>query len=340
MAFLEATDLWHCYSPGEWALQNISFKQEQGELIGLLGPSGCGKTTLLRLIAGFERPCKGTLQLEGHQISSPQRCLPPERRGVGMVFQDYALFPHLNAFDNACFGCRRKEDLQRAKWLLEQLGIAELQRRYPHELSGGQRQRLALVRALAPGPKLLLLDEPFSNLDVEVRLRLRSELRLLLAQCGVSAVMVTHDPQEALAVCDRVAVMKEGSWHQYASPRDLVDKPATTFVARFVLQGNVLPLERLQALPDGGASFGVIGHQHPSGKCDVLLRQEALAVQIDPDGLAKLVGREFLGDQWLYQFDLQGESMRLKVPIEQELPIGSNCKLSLQAGAKAQFFPA
>jgi iron(III) transport system ATP-binding protein len=255
-----------------------------------------------------------------------------------MVFQDYALFPHLNAKDNAYFGCRKKEDQRRAQWLLEQLGIAELQRRYPHELSGGQRQRLALVRALAPGPQLLLLDEPFSNLDVEVRLRLRSELRMLLAQCGVSAVLVTHDPQEALAVCDRVAVMKNGRWDQYASPRTLVNEPATAFVARFVLQGNVIPLKRLQALPDGGAGFG-LATQNPLPEREVLLRQEALAVQCDPDGLAKLVGREFLGDQWLYQFDLHGESMRLKAPLDQEIEIGSRCNLSLRAGASACFFP-
>lgn len=184
MAFLEVNQLWHSYRPGEWSLRDISFGLEAGQLLGLLGPSGCGKTTLLRLIAGFERPHKGSLLLDGRPLASPQRWLPPERRGVGMVFQDYALFPHLNAWDNACFGCRCQQDISRARGLLDQLGLSGLDRRYPHELSGGQRQRLALVRALAPGPRLLLLDEPFSNLDVEVRLRLRSELPAVLAQCG------------------------------------------------------------------------------------------------------------------------------------------------------------
>lgn len=338
MALLEATHLWHHYSPGEWALKDISFELEAGELIGLLGPSGCGKTTLLRLIAGFERPVQGSIYLGGQLISSPQRCLPPERRGVGMVFQDYALFPHLDAWQNASFGCRTAADQSRAEWLLVQLGISELKRRYPHELSGGQRQRLALVRALAPGPQLLLLDEPFSNLDVEVRLRLRSELRQVLAECGVSAVMVTHDPQEALAVCDRVAVMKDGGWHQYSSPRQLVAEPATAFVARFVLQGNVLPLSCIQALADGGAAFGVAGAP-ATPDCDVLLRQDSLAVQLDANGSAKLMGREFLGDEWLYQFELQGELLRLKVPLEQELELGSFCRISLQPGAKALLFP-
>ena len=175
---VEVRGLWHRYrsANSDWTLQGIDLTLEPGELVGLLGPSGCGKTTLLRLIAGFEVPSLGEVRMHGQPVATAQRWLPPERRGVGMVFQDYALFPHLTAWDNTCFGLRPGQDTSRAAWLLELLGLERLTKRYPHELSGGQRQRLALARALAPAPGVVLLDEPFSNLDVEVRLRLRSEL--------------------------------------------------------------------------------------------------------------------------------------------------------------------
>ena len=217
---VEVRGLWHRYaaSSDEWTLQGIDLALQPGELVGLLGPSGCGKTTLLRLIAGFERPSLGEVCMHGRAVATSQRCLPPERRGVGMVFQDYALFPHLTAWDNTCFGLRRGQDTSRATWLLELLGLERLIERYPHELSGGQRQRLALARALAPAPAVVLLDEPFSNLDVEVRLRLRSELPAVLSRCGTSGILVTHDPAEALAICDRVAVMQDGVCLLYTSP--------------------------------------------------------------------------------------------------------------------------
>ena len=218
-ATVAVRDLWHRYDgpTGPWTLRGIDLQLAAGELLGLLGPSGCGKTTLLRLIAGFERPSQGTIHLQ----QRPWRGWPlaaAERRGIGMVFQDYALFPHLTAWQNACFGLRPGQDDSRAAWLLELLGLKGLELRYPHQLSGGQKQRLALARALAPAPKLVLLDEPFSNLDVEVRLRLRSELSSVLQVCGATGLIVTHDPGEALAICDRVAVM-DGVLHQCATPR-------------------------------------------------------------------------------------------------------------------------
>ena len=318
---VELSGLWHRYSgpasSGDWTLRDIDFQLRPGELVGLLGPSGCGKTTLLRLIAGFERPDRGVVRIGGQEVAGPHRWLPPERRGVGMVFQDYALFPHLDAWRNACFGLRRGQDSSRAAWLLELLGLKGLEHRYPHELSGGQRQRLALARALAPGCSLVLLDEPFSNLDVEVRLRLRAELPGVLARCGASGLIVTHDPEEALAICDRVAVLESGHLHQCASPPQLVEHPATAFVGRFVLQGNLLP-----GRWDGTRLSTPLGWLEPEASTalprpesdqplEVLVSPQGLELFADEGGEAWVVGREFLGREWLYQVQL-GELQSLQ----------------------------
>ena len=347
---VELSGLWHRYrgpaSSGDWTLRDIDFQLRPGELVGLLGPSGCGKTTLLRLIAGFERPDRGVVRIGGQEVAGPQRWLPPERRGVGMVFQDYALFPHLDAWRNACFGLRRGQDSSRAAWLLELLGLKGLEQRYPHELSGGQRQRLALARALAPGSALVLLDEPFSNLDVEVRLRLRAELPGVLARCGASGVIVTHDPEEALAICDRVAVLEAGRLHQCASPQELVNCPATAFVGRFVLQGNLLsaqwqghrlrtPLGWLE--PEGPAPLD--GANPGEEPLQVLLSPQGLELFPDDTAEAWVVGREFLGREWLYQVQSDGQRLRLRLPLSADYDRGQRCRLQLRAGEPARLFP-
>ena len=240
---LEIQNLWHEFNPNKknnWILRDINFSLRPGELVGLLGPSGCGKTTLLRLIAGFEKPKRGLIKNNGQIISSNNYLLPPERRQIGMVFQDYALFPHLNVWDNVCFGINKNEQsIKRANWLLNLLDIYDFKKRYPHELSGGQSQRVALARALAPGTSLVLLDEPFCSLDVEVRSRLRSELSSVLKSCSASALLVTHDPHEALAICDRIAVLRSGEIQQYSTPFEIVSSPSNNFVAQFVLQKNI-----------------------------------------------------------------------------------------------------
>jgi iron(III) transport system ATP-binding protein len=347
---VELDGLWHRYrgaaSTGDWTLRDIHFQLRPGELVGLLGPSGCGKTTLLRLIAGFEQPDRGVVRIGGQEVAGPHRWLPPERRGVGMVFQDYALFPHLDAWRNACFGLRRGQDSSRAAWLLELLGLKGLEHRYPHELSGGQRQRLALARALAPGCSLVLLDEPFSNLDVEVRLRLRAELPGVLARCGASGVIVTHDPEEALAICDRVAVLESGHLHQCASPQDLVAAPATAFVGRFVLQSNLLPA-RWQGSTLSTA-FGALeapaGVQFPAPSetddLQVLVSPQGILLTPDDTAEAWVLGREFLGREWLYQVQCGQGRLRLRLPLEHDYNRGQRCRLQLRAGEPVRLFPA
>ncbi|MCP9774835.1 ABC transporter ATP-binding protein [Cyanobium sp. HWJ4-Hawea] len=346
---VELDGLWHRYSgpasSGDWTLRDIHFQLRPGELVGLLGPSGCGKTTLLRLIAGFEKPDRGVVRIGGQEVAGPHRWLPPERRGVGMVFQDYALFPHLDAWRNACFGLRRGQDSSRAAWLLELLGLKGLERRYPHELSGGQRQRLALARALAPGCSLVLLDEPFSNLDVEVRLRLRAELPGVLASCGASGVIVTHDPEEALAICGRVAVLEAGRLHQCASPQELVSAPATAFVGRFVLQSNLLPLQwqggRLTTAL--GAVQPLAGAQLPAmdPAADLQLLVGPRGIELTPDEAAedRVLAREFLGNEWLYQVQCGEHRLRLRLPLAQEYGCGQRCRLRLRAGESMRLFP-
>ncbi len=347
---VELDGLWHRYrgsaSTGDWTLRDIQFQLRPGELVGLLGPSGCGKTTLLRLIAGFEQPDRGVVRIGGQEVAGPHRWLPPERRGVGMVFQDYALFPHLDAWRNACFGLRRGQDSSRAAWLLELLGLKGLEHRYPHELSGGQRQRLALARALAPGCSLVLLDEPFSNLDVEVRLRLRAELPGVLARCGASGVIVTHDPEEALAICDRVAVLESGHLHQCASPQDLVAAPATAFVGRFVLQSNLLPArwQGSTLTTAFGALEAPAGAQLPAPSdaddLQVLVSPQGILLTPDDNAEAWVLGREFLGREWLYQVQCGQGRLRLRLPLEHDYSRGQRCQLRLRAGEPVRLFPA
>jgi iron(III) transport system ATP-binding protein len=286
-----------------------------------------------------------------------------------MLFQDYALFPHLTAWQNACFGLARgsrsaighgsaqgrgsaqgqgfAQGQERVRWLLSLLGLDGLEQRYPHALSGGQRQRLALARALAPGPRVLLLDEPFSNLDGEVRLRLRRELPGLLRQCQTSAVLVTHDPQEALAVCDRIAVLSAGRLEQCAPAQELVARPASAFVARFVMQANVLPA-RLQAgelqtawgrWRPSGPGLGAPLERSPGGPLEVVLLGEALGLEADPQGTARLLGREFHGSHWQLDVEDHGSRLSLQVPLGSPWQPGQSCSVHLVRGGRGILFP-
>ncbi|NDJ17717.1 ABC transporter ATP-binding protein [Myxacorys almedinensis] len=317
---------------GNWVVQHVSLKLHQGELLGLLGPSGCGKTTLLRLIAGFEQPQNGTIDIAGQRVAGSNRWQPPERRDVGMVFQDYALFPHLNVAENIGFGLGR--DRQKTKERISEaialVGLTGFEKRYPHELSGGQQQRVALARAIAPQPSLILLDEPLSNLDLQVRLRLRQEIRTILKATGMSAVFVTHDQEEALSLCDRVAVMRQGQVEQFDTPEAIYQTPASQFVAEFVTQANFLPATRQGDLwhTEIGAFKLSSAIAHSSGL--LMVRQQALALHPDETGTVVIRDRQFLGREHRYVVVTpSGQHLQVLSALHPQLAIDTPVKVQV-----------
>jgi iron(III) transport system ATP-binding protein len=254
---------------GSFAVQDVSLGVDSGEVLAVVGESGSGKTTLLRLIAGLEVPTAGTVLLAGRVASSPQGCAPPESRGIGLVFQDYALFPHLSVLDNVKFGLhslQRSRRAERAGQALELVGLKEYAGRYPHELSGGQQQRVALARALAPQPALLLLDEPFSNLDVVLRAQVREEVGQILHAVGTTALFVVHDLDDVLSIADRVAILKRGRLQQIDTPEAVYRRPADEYVARLFGTTNLLP-----GIPrDGGfdTPIGFVASSAAAGRAE------------------------------------------------------------------------
>ena len=278
------------------ALEDFHLAVRPGQLVALLGPSGCGKTTALRLIAGFETPDSGEIRINGQLVAGNGVFAEPEARRVGMVFQDYALFPHLNIADNIAFGLRtdRHSKQQRVSRLLDLIGLAGAGARMPHELSGGQQQRVALARALAPEPDVLLLDEPFSNLDTALRAQVRADVRAILREAGTTAVFVTHDQEEALSLADEVAIMLDGRVVQVAEPQQLYRRPVSKAVAAFVGEANFLPGEAGGAHVDCPLGTMPLADQ-AHGPVDVLIRPEALRLRDAPEGSARIVWREFYG---------------------------------------------
>jgi iron(III) transport system ATP-binding protein len=290
------------------ALEDVSLDLTAGTMLALLGPSGCGKTTCLRLIAGFERPDRGSIEIDGRRVASPTSMVPPERRRVGFVFQDLALFPHLSVRQNIAYGIRRHPDRRvRTDELLELVGLLPDAERLPHELSGGMQQRVALARALAPRPDVVLLDEPFSSLDQAMRTQLRAEVRQILRDANQSAIFVTHDQGEALTMADQVAVMTRGRVLQVAKPEIIYAEPETPYVATFIGVANLVASEVDAGLARtrfgmarlvGSASRGMTGH----ALC--LLRPEHFAIEEAADGAAtadawQVIERRFSGSEIL-----------------------------------------
>ncbi|WP_404368773.1 ABC transporter ATP-binding protein [Marinobacter sp.] len=290
-------------------VKNVTFALGQGDIGCLLGPSGCGKSTMLRALAGFLPITEGEILLESTPISLPGRTMPPEKRRIGMVFQDYALFPHLTVANNVGFGLRHQPQADRRQKVGELLKLVHLQdlaNQYPHELSGGQQQRVALARALAPEPTLILLDEPFSNLDADLRRRLSLDVRDILKTLGISAILVTHDQQEAFAMCDQVAVLKDGKIQQWDVPYNLYHEPANRFVAGFVGQGGFIPgIARGHdaIISELGVIEGNRAYTWPEGTLvDVLIRPDDIVHDPDSDLRPKVVEKTFAGTSTLYRF--------------------------------------
>lgn len=279
------------------AVEDITLSAQDGQLITLLGPSGCGKTTTLRLFAGFERPTTGMIALKGQVVADDTRFIPAEKRRVGMVFQDYALFPHLNVRDNVAFGLNSppKEKRKRADDMLDLVGLGAFADRMPYHLSGGQQQRVALARALAPQPSILLLDEPFSNLDTALRQQVRAEVRHILREHGTTAIFVTHDQEEALSLSDKIAVLFEGRLHQFGTPEQLYNTPTNLRVAGFIGEANIIP-----AHANGTSATSTLGKvkllQPTQGAVSLLLRPERVHLDFSGEGVSALVEwREYYG---------------------------------------------
>jgi len=307
-SILELRSVSCAYDPHRPAIRDISFSAREGEILCLLGPSGCGKTTILRAIAGFEPVRFGEIFLSGRRVSSPSEMIPTEERRVGMVFQEYALFPHLRVADNIAFGLHHLSRAERTRQVQEMLrltGLEGLERRYPHELSGGQQQRVALSRALVRNPVVLLLDEPFSNLDPDMASRMRQELHALLRRMKTTTILVTHDHDEAFAMADRIAVLNHGVLEQMDSPDLLYHIPSTPFVADFVGQADFIP---------GTVSQGMV-HTELGEFPDTLDCKDgtAVVVMIRPDDIhlvptegarSRVLSRQFHGSENLYTVSL------------------------------------
>ena len=326
------------------ALRGASVRVDAGRMLALLGPSGCGKTTLLRTIAGLERPESGTIVLGDRELTAPGTFVAPERRRIGMVFQDWALFPHLTAGRNVAYGVHRAEDRDaRVEEALDMVGLSGLADRSPGTLSGGQQQRVALARALAPRPSVLLLDEPFSNLDTALRVQVRSEVHALLADLGVTTVFVTHDQEEAFVLGDEVAVMADGMVIQQAAPAALYAAPATRWVAEFVGEANLLA-----GSVEGRRAATAIGSVELEGEhrgdVEVLLRPEELRVSgnghAEPGGSGTVELVEFYGHDTVYVVSLaEGVTVRVRAGSTPEHGRGERVSVSY-AGPPALAYPA
>jgi iron(III) transport system ATP-binding protein len=335
--FLEVSQLEVRYAGrAQPAVQGAALGLNAGDIGVLIGPSGCGKTTLLRAVAGLEPVAGGQIRIARQVVGSAAHSVPPEQRRVGMVFQDYALFPHLSVGRNVAFGIHtlpRAEQAARVAEVLQLVGLEGSEQRFPHELSGGQQQRVALARALAPRPQLMLLDEPFSNLDVSLREHLAHEVRGILKAAGATALFVTHDQLEAFAIGDRIGVMQDGRLHQWDDARTLYRRPATRFVAGFIGHGAFAPATLIQGA-DGVLARTPLGDlaglrdcpppsHYPGGRCDVLLRADDVVHDAGATVQAQILRKAFRGAQSLYTLRLAGGlTLLAHVPSHHDHAVG------------------
>ena len=330
---LRCVDLTKSFN-GSRAVSGLGLELVKGELLALLGPSGCGKTTTLRLIAGFEVPDSGSIEIAGQTVAGPGTYTPPEKRHIGMVFQDYALFPHLTVAENVAYGLpkgRRRD--ARVRMVLSLVGLLDLQSRMPHELSGGEQQRVALARALVPDPAIVLLDEPFSNLDAKLRQQVREEVKEVLQLSGATALFVTHDQEEALYMGDRVAVLNQGRMEQLDTPQAVYQTPATYFVARFVGVADFLAVTfRDGTLWTEAGPFNATAPESQEG-LEVMVRPDDVTFRASEEGQGRIISRIYQGAFTLYRIILDsGNTVHSLRPHLEQHAVGTRVKVSLEPG--------
>ncbi|HAP32715.1 MAG TPA: ABC transporter ATP-binding protein [Firmicutes bacterium] len=325
------------YFNGNPAVLRLTIGIDKGEFFSLLGPSGCGKTTTLRLIAGLERPDEGAVSIGKEVVASVDTWVSPEKRGIGIVFQDYALFPHMTVAQNVAFGlkgCRREQIRPRVNELLELTSLMGLAGRYPHELSGGQRQRVALARSLAPRPRVILLDEPFSNLDADLREELRRETKRILKEHGATTILVTHDQEEAFSLSDRVGVLQGGALAQLGSPAEIYHRPHSKFVADFVGKADFI-----DGKVEGGIVHSAFGSFSLNGgpdwgmsRVELMIRPDDVDFVLDAAGQATITEAHFLGASVLYQLRFaDGRAIHAIRPSAEPAPVGSKVRVKVDA---------
>ena len=337
-AYIRIEDVFKTYADGTEALQPIRLEVREGEVLVLLGPSGCGKSTLLRLIAGLEKPSGGRIQVGGADITN----LPPERRGIGLVFQQYALFPTMTVEENIAFGLKlrkksKQEIRQKVNEMIELVNLEQWRTRYPSQLSGGQQQRVAVARALAIEPTLLLMDEPLTALDAQLKEHLRIELAQLFRRLKITTVYVTHDQIEAMAIADRIAVMNKGRIEQIAKPEEIYHQPKSSFVAQFV--GQVNRLEGFAIKREGGLMVDVGFHKMrytgdqalaDGDRVTMFVRPEDISITDDEGGFPATVGEViFLGDRFRVIVDAGAQRLQMDVPNDVPIHIGKMVKLKI-----------
>ncbi|AEY02806.1 iron(III) ABC transporter ATP-binding protein [Oceanimonas sp. GK1] len=344
MAALTIHDICCSYN-GKPVLNGLSLEVEDNEIMCLLGASGCGKTTLLKAVAGLLPVASGDIAINGRPVNGHGLAVVPEERNIGMIFQDYALFPHLNVAQNVAFGLQSKESNKavihaRVEEVLELVNLAGLGERYPHQLSGGQQQRVAIARALICRPQLMLLDEPFSNIDTQVRMRLIGEIRSLLKQQGISAIFVTHSKEEAFAFADKLALFRAGHIEQVGRPQTLYQHPQTPFVADFLGQSNYVPAtvhdSHTLVTPIGSIESQAALNAEPGSEGQLLLRPRQLQLTEDEQGNGRVLEQQFLGAHTRCQVDCQG--LLLEVSINEPLPPQARVQVRVAAHALT-FFP-